>query len=122
MKNNIREKKSTFYDNLRRNEWKDTASIGPSSLSRYRLINKLLKKYDFQDPLLDCGCGSGTLLSAIKGLKIFSNIVGSDFSEEAVNQSLEKGHIVFKGDLTVIDSLSGKKIQYRNLFRSAGTY
>jgi len=107
--NDIQGKDSSYYDKLRRNEWKGAASIGPSSLSRYRVILKILKEYDFHDPLLDCGCGSGTLLSLIKSLNKFSTIVGSDFSQEAVNQSQRKGHTVFKGDLTAIDNFEGKK-------------
>jgi ubiquinone/menaquinone biosynthesis C-methylase UbiE len=105
---NSKEKTSGYYDQLRKNEWKETASVGPSSLSRYRIIVKLLKKHNFQGDLLDIGCGTGTLLMQIQKKMHFQHVEGSDFSQEALKLSKEKADFVFQADLNNIESFNDK--------------
>jgi len=104
-----REKDSSYYDILRKNEWKQSAGIGPSSRSRYRILIRLMKKHNLSGSLLDCGCGAGVLLTHIHKMNRFKELSGSDFSEEAVLLAKMKGHDVFQADLTKIETFSGKK-------------
>jgi len=112
-----KEKQSDYYDSLRKNEWKDAASIGPSSLSRFRIIIKLMKKHNFGGPILDIGCGSGTLLVKIKNAFPGCKLLGSDFSIESVKQSKEKGFTVFQADLSNVNTFS-QEIRYKSIICS----
>jgi SAM-dependent methyltransferase len=103
------EKSKEFYDNLRKNEWKDTADFGPSTRTRYRIIKKLLSKFDIPKDasIFDSGCGSGNQLSILLQAG-YTDVSGSDFSMEAVKLSQEKGFDnTFQADLTQPEDFKG---------------
>lgn len=104
MKPKYNEKKSIFYDNLRKKEWKSNTDFSPSSQTRYEIILDLLNKYAINQNLkiLDCGCGVGNLLIKLKK-NGYNNLFGSDFSKESVKLSKKNlNRNIFKGDLTKI--------------------
>jgi SAM-dependent methyltransferase len=107
----MKEKSSAYYDNLRQNEWKNTADFGPSCSLRYRIINKLVKKYFSNEAhIIDIGCGSGNLLSVLRK-NGFVNIYGSDFSQESVDSTNRKiVNQAFRADIK--DIMSFGDIRY----------
>jgi len=94
-----KEKDISYYDKLRREEWKEAADYGPSTRSRYRILLNLVKQYTSVDnSILDCGCGTGNFLNLLVQ-QGFKNLSGSDFSAEALALSRNK----FRGPLHRID-------------------
>lgn len=87
-----KQKDIKFYDDLRKNEWKNTADFGPGVRTRYRIINKLLNKYNVVGTLNDVGCGSGNLIEYIllHNKSRFESVIGSDFSIEALKIAKQK--------------------------------
>jgi 2-polyprenyl-3-methyl-5-hydroxy-6-metoxy-1,4-benzoquinol methylase len=115
MKEKMAEKNfKKFYNNLRKNEWSNTAKYGPSSNSRYRIMISLLKKYNCEKPLLDIGCGIGVTLQQIS--KIFpDNLFGSDFSSEAI--TLAKQNFP-KAEYFNYDLMKSPSIKYQYFFKT----
>jgi len=74
----------SFYDNLRKNEWREAASFGPSTNSRYRIITKLAQEYHASSPLLDVGCGIGVTISYLRRKFPRHQIDGCELSTEAI--------------------------------------
>jgi len=74
-------------------------------------------------PLVDVGCGSGTLLQKLKKELNFKNLFGSDFSEESVKLTINRGFKIFKADLTRIKYFKGKNLillsvlKYKNILK-----
>lgn len=57
-------------------------SVGPSTRSRLRVTLPLVQRYSKPgDALLDAGCGTGVLLSAVATLGRFKKLAGIDVSE-----------------------------------------
>ncbi len=106
----MKSKNSSYYDRLRKKEWKYTANFGPSTRIRYKIILNLLGKYSKKNfRILDCGCGSGNLLRLLDK-KRYKNLTGSDFSNESVILSKKiSGKNIFKADLTKIKDFKNKK-------------
>jgi len=104
-----------FYDRLRKNEWKNIASFGPSAQTRYRIFLKLIKKYNFKFPLLDCGCGTGELVGKIsKKYQNYQKIFGFDFSEEAIRICRKKfPHLKF-----FKMNILNPNLEYKNYFNT----
>jgi len=98
-----------YYDSLRLNEWKELDSLGPSSLSRYRIICNLIRKYGLMDNLLDVGCGSGVLLNYIKLKNHFRDLWGSDFSQQSIDLAKNFEVNVFRADLLHLSDFSGSR-------------
>ncbi|MBI1971132.1 class I SAM-dependent methyltransferase [Candidatus Woesearchaeota archaeon] len=96
-----------YYDTLWKNSWELTSSIGPSCRTRFRILLRLLKKYDVQskkssqEKIIDTGCGDGTLLEMLHHHN-YQNLYGFDFSEEGVKKAAQRGIVTraFWGDLT----------------------
>ncbi|HEX6278068.1 MAG TPA: class I SAM-dependent methyltransferase [Polyangiaceae bacterium] len=60
----------------------ETLSVGPSTMSRLRVVMPLLRRYARPGAsLLDVGCGTGLLLAKAAGLGTFGRLVGIDVSE-----------------------------------------
>jgi SAM-dependent methyltransferase len=106
----MKEQSSTYYDNLRLNEWKNTANFGPSCRLRYHILNKLIKKYSKNNAhILDIGCGSGNLLSVLRK-NGFTSIYGSDFSQESVDSTNRKFvDQAFRADIKDVTSFDNRK-------------
>jgi len=101
------QKKSDYYDILRKKEWRNTADFGPSIRARYKILVGLAKQYGKKDGfILDCGCGEGNLLKLLVR-QGFNNLSGSDFSDEAIKLTKDK----FKGLLYKIDLTQKKDFQ-----------
>lgn len=103
------ERDPSYYDRLRRKEWREAATIGPSALSRYRIIMRLVKEFQFKDGLLDIGSGTGTLMAKLIDLSGFKEVLGSDFSEEAVKLGREKGLEVFRADIIKLSDFKDRR-------------
>jgi len=103
-------KKSEFYDQLWKNEWKNITTMGPGIKTRYRIILKLFKKYNLQGKIMDIGCGDGTLLSLLPQSNA-NKLFGFDISPEAIEQTKKKKYIskLFLGDLTKKETLPQEK-------------
>lgn len=91
-KKHKKEKSSQFYDSLRKHEWKNSADFGPSTRTRYRIIKRILKKNNIHHAasILDTGCGSGNQMTVLQEAG-YTNINGSDFSDEAISLSKKRG-------------------------------
>lgn len=103
--------KSSFYDNLRKNEWKVVGKIGPSARIRFSIIYKLMDSYleDKNSKTLDCGCGSGEFLKYLSN-KGYSNLAGTDFSKESIKQSSSK----ISGDFYLSDLSNKNGLKKKN--------
>lgn len=73
-----------FYNNLRKNEWSDAATHGPSTNSRYSLILQLAKKHNIESPLLDVGCGIGQTLRYLGNEFNSFKFYGCDLAKNAI--------------------------------------
>lgn len=88
--NNQKKKNEFFYNNLFRNEWKNIADYGPSVNSRFAIMYKLLTEQQVKTPILDIGCGTGGFIKKIKKVYNSKEIIGTDFSKDALKIAKKK--------------------------------
>jgi 2-polyprenyl-3-methyl-5-hydroxy-6-metoxy-1,4-benzoquinol methylase len=97
------------YDRVWKEDWKDITSYGPSYRTRYRLIKKLMKKYELtKGDLLDAGCGDGTLLVSLQKLWPELKLYGFDISRSIIQKNKDKISLTI-GDLTKEKTIPKKK-------------
>lgn len=77
-----------FYDHLWAADWKYVQAGGPLTHTRYRLIDKALRKYTkLSGTCLDLGCGNGALLSILSRSYPLLTLHGIDISENATRNA-----------------------------------
>ncbi|MHA1677506.1 MAG: class I SAM-dependent methyltransferase [Promethearchaeota archaeon] len=103
-------KNKKYYDLLHQNEWKNISDYGPSCRSRYRILLKLFKKFNFsKKKILEVGASAGNLsIYFIRKLKI-GKFYSTDFSKESVKLMKKKGlNNIFVADLYKLNNFKEK--------------
>ncbi|MFH1072206.1 MAG: class I SAM-dependent methyltransferase [Nanoarchaeota archaeon] len=104
-----KKKQSADYDAVWKEDWRDITAYGPSYQTRYRLIRKLIKKYNLtRGDLLDAGCGDGSLLVKLHQDWPHLRVHGFDISGEVIQENKKKIDLTI-GDLSRKNTLPGKK-------------
>lgn len=77
---------NTNWNTLWQKDKNRVLSVGPSSLSRTRILNAVIGRYNKKEgSLLDVGCGDGGFLFFISRFHQFRELVGVDISRVAIN-------------------------------------